>query len=1104
LFSLFKKFNPSLMLIKRALLVILVFFAPWCIFGQITTSSITGSVKDEKNQILPGATITAIHTPTGSTYTTTLGKQGIFNLPNLRVGGPYKVTVTYVGFEQKVFEDINLTLGTPLTLDAVLSISGTTLTNVVVTTNSRGIISSKRNGTSTNISQRMIQGIPSINRSVQDFARLTPQVKVGNDNRNGNSTGLSFAGQSNRYNQFSIDGANASDAFGLGSSGTNGGQANVNPISIEAIQEMQIVLSPYDVTQGGFTGGGINAVTKSGTNTFHGSAYGQYQNDSWIGKSPAYNEKIERKPYGEFKNKTYGASVGGAIIKNKLFFFGSVERFQRSTPLAFDPTAPGSGSKLNVDTLEAIRNNMIKTGFDPGTYGALNNNNKSTSFFARVDWNISDKHKLTLRHNYVDGSNDVLSRTATTATFSNGGYKFTTNSNSSVIELNSNFSSGISNVLRLTYNRIRDARVSAFIPNIAVYNYDTVQKATILYNLGSDFSSAANSLDQDILSITDNFTLYKGKHTLTFGTNNEFFSSKNVFIQGFYGAYTYGASGTTTRNNLNNFFTNTGLTTYQIGFSAAGRGDKAIDNLKAAQLAVYGQDIFSINKTFKLTYGLRIDLPVISSTPAENEAFNSAFAAYGVSTNQKPKTTPLFSPRAGFNWDVKGDATTQLRGGAGLFTGRVPFVWVSNQLGNTGVAKKNVTYNATQIATAGIKYNYDPNDPQAGAYVPTFSAIATAINVIDKNFKFPQVFRANLALDRRLFWGLVGTFEAVYSKTINNANYKNLNISENGEGRVTLGSTTRPLWTKWQNANYQQVILLTNTSQGNSYTLTAQVQKPLTKGWAGSIAYTYGHATSLTDVPSSVALSNWRGVQSLNGLNNPELSNSNFDLGSRIISYVSKEFRYAKNIATSFTLIYTGQSGQRISYVYSGNVLGDDVNNNSASTALAYIPASLSESNFVDISGGATASQQWADFQSYAESNKYLKDHMGQNTKRNADRLPFEHHFDFRISQDFNFKLHKLSLFFDVVNIGNLLNKDWGWSYASTGDGFFPVTKTLFTTLTSGAQKKDGVAYTPTAATPAFQFNINNSTNINNVYRPYDLGDFTSRWSSQIGLRYSF
>lgn len=1099
---------------KIALLAALL-LAPFCfILAQVTTGSITGVVKVPEGKPVAGAVVQATLQSTGSVYSTIAADNGHYTLPNLRVGGPYVVTIKFVGLKDQTFSDVYVSLGAPIVIDVVLTDQENKLNEVVVTSNTgKGVISSQRTGASTYISTRVLQTAPTINRSVQDFARLTPQVKAGNNNGSGNSTGLSFAGQNNRYNQFSIDGANANDAFGLGSSGTNGGQANVNPISIETIQEMQILLSPYDVTMGGFTGGGINAVTKSGTNTFHGSAYLQYQNQNWVGKSAGYNSDVTRNEYGKFSNKTFGASLGGPIIKNKLFFYANVERFEKSVPLGFDPTISGSGSKANVDTLERLRQFMINTWkYDPGTYGAINNENKSTSVFARIDWNINEKHKLTLRHNYVNGSNDVLSRTATSLIFSNTGYKFKDKSNSTVLELNSSFSSKMSNVLRLTYNAIRDARASNMFPALSITNYDLVQKQTITYNVGSDASSQANSLNQDVFTITDNLTLYKGSHTLTFGTNNEFFKSDNVFLQNYFGSYTYNA-GSSSVNNLSNFYANTGMTGYAVGVSLKGKGDKANAVLKAAQLSVYGQDVWTVKSNFRLTYGLRIDMPVFSTKPAENTAFNTAFAAQDVKTNQLPKTSPLFSPRAGFNWDINSNGKTQLRGGAGLFTGRVPFVWISNQISNTGVS--SIVYNpspnnASGIAAAGIKYNFNPNDPQAGAFTPAnAAAVPATINVIDKNFKFPQVFRANLAVDQKLnIWGLIGTLEGVYTKTLNNSKLENLNLSENGEGTVKIGSTSRSLWTKWQNTAYKEVIKMSNTNQGYSYSLTAQIQKPVSRGWSGSIAYTFGHSTSLNDLPSSVALSNWRGVFAINGLNHAETSTSNFDLGSRIVGYVSKEFKYGNGFGTTISLVYTGQSGQRLTYAYSGNILGDDLGNSftSVTTAMPYIPATKAEANFVDIAGGATASQQWTDFQTLLAGNKYLRDNVGKNTKRNGDRLPFENHFDLRIAQDIPIiKGHKVQLFVDVLNVSNLINKDWGWAYSSFGnDGFFPASKLLFTVVNSGARTQDGVAVTPTAANPALQFNLKNFTNIKGTNRPYDVADFTSRWNSQIGIRYSF
>jgi hypothetical protein len=1070
--------------------------------AQVTTGIITGLVKDDNGQPLAGAAIKATHLPSGTVYTTITKSNGQYTLPNLRVGGPYQIVIQFVGFTNGVYSDLYVNLGTPLVIEAVMESSSHALSGVTVTSNRKGsIISSQRTGASTYLSERQIKSMPTVNRSIQDFARLTPQASTMNDGGDGTSRGMSFAGQNNRYNSFSIDGANATDAFGLTSNGTNGGQANINPISVEAIQEMQIVLSPYDITQGGFTGGGLNAITKSGTNTFHGALYGVYQNQNYVGKNVAYNKLINTASYSQFENKTFGAALGGAIIKNKLFFYVNAERYDKSTPLAFDPTQAGSGSNFATADLEDLRQFLITTyKYDPGTYGAINKKNFSTSVFGRIDWNIDAKNKLTVRHSYVTGSNDLLSRSASSIAFSNGGYRFVSTTNSTVVELNSTFSSNSSNVLRIVYNAIRDKRATPFFPSLSIVN------AGLTYNLGSDASSQVNGLNQDNYTLTDNFTLYKGSHTITIGTNNEFYNTTNLFLQNYYGSYTFGGANTNALTNISDFKAGVSPNTYNVGYSTSTvKGDKAVANLHAAQLGVYGGDIWAITDRFKLTYGLRIDMPIYFNRPPSNTNFDNdpTFGSYNVKTTQLPVVNPLFSPRAGFNWDVNGNSKTQIRGGAGLFTGRIPFVWVSNQFSNTGVT--NIAYyaGAAAAATNNIKFNFNPNNVNAGAYIPSTApaATATTINVIDKKFKFPQVFRANLAIDQKLpVWGLIGTLEAIFTKTINNASYQNLNLTSFPDSVVKLGSNTaRPFWTKRITTAYNDVIELTNTNKGYSYNLTAQLQKPFSSdGWSGMIAYTFGHSTSLSDLTSSVAYSNWRyAYAGAGGLNNLSATNSNFDVGSRVIGTVSKEFKYGHGrFATTFTLIYNGQSGQRISYLYSKTITGDDLSGATGNTVV-YIPQNAAEANFVSfnrlatngLTYAVTPAQQWADFQSFVLKNPYLKNHIGQNTERNGDRLPFENHFDLRIAQDINIiKSHKLQITFDVLNVGNLLNKDWGWSY---NYGYSNYSGNLLT-VQSNTNK------------PTFNFDITKMNLINGTYRAYSVSDFMSRWNSVLGLHYSF
>lgn len=1079
---------------KHVLLLVLALFAAVSTFAQVTTGSITGTVKDSKGLPLPGATIVATHVPSGTTYNTAAKANGQYTIPNMRVGGPYTVKVSFVGFEPRTFSNLTLSLGTPLKIEVVLAETGKALAEVTVSGAKKGsVISPERNGTSTHVSQAELQSLPTISRSIQDFARLTPQAVANYSSSDGSPLGITFAGQNNRYNQFTIDGANATDVFGLSASGVNGGQAGINPIPLEAIQEVQILLSPYDVTQGGFTGGGINAVTKSGTNTFHGSAYTYLQNQNFIGKSVTNGAK-----YQNFKANTYGVSIGGPIVKNKLFFYLNGERYDNKAPLAFDPTQVGSGSNFDPNVLAGI-SKFLKTTYqyDPGSYGAINREQYSNSIFGRLDWNIDDKNRLTFRQSYVDGSNYIISRTANSMTFANGGYYFKSKTASSVLELNSNFSSSASNVLRITFNNVRDARTSSPFPNVSI------TQNGLTYNFGADFSSSANALTQNNFTLQDNFTLYKGNHAITFGTEDEFYNTNNIFMQAYNGAYTYNKN-TSGYDNIAAFeLNNAAPSAYTLNYDPANPGNKFGAKIHAAQIGVYGQDIWSIKDNFKLTYGLRIDMPVFFNKPVANAAFNSDPNWGGIQNNQTPKFTPLFSPRVGFNWDVNSDGQTQLRGGAGLFTGRIPFVWISNQYGTNGVSVIKYT-----TVPSTLRFNYNPNATLSGAYVPSGNTPpATEVDVTAHNFKFPQTLRGNLAIDQKLpIWGLIGTLEGIYTKTINNINYQNLNIAAQS-GNVTIGGSSRP----WYNftrvdSKFTDVVELTNTSVGYAYNLTASITKPMSNGWTGGLAYTYGQSFSLNDGTSSVAMSNWRFAYNVRGLNYLDEARSNYDPGSRVIAHVSKTFRYAHDhMATTIGLVYTGQSGVPFSYTYTKNINGDDITgktgNNNAN--LVYVPSAAELNDpagylnykLVDLtvtSGGVTtitrtAAQEWSDLKDFINSQAGLKKNEGKVIARNGDRTPWENHVDLKIAQDFYvYKNHKLQVSFDMLNVGNFLNKNWGWSYGASNQDV-----SLFTVVSQSTN-------------PTFTFDKTKLNLVNGVYRPYFINDFTSRWRGQLSVRYSF
>ena len=1065
-------------------------------YGQgVTTSSMTGTVTDAGGEGLPGATVVAVHTPSGTRYGTTTLVDGRFTIPNMRVGGPYTVTVSFIGFQEQTFNNINLGLGTASNVSAKLSAQTGQLGEVQVISNRGDVLSPERTGASTNVGREVIQSIPTISRGLRDFTKLSPLA-------NTSGSGTSFAGTSNRYNQFAIDGIVNNDVFGLGSSGTNGGQISIEPISLDAIEEFQINIAPFDVRQGGFTGGGINAVTRSGTNEFEGSAYYFGNNEKLVGKYNP-NTGVENK-YPEYTDRQYGFRLGGPIIKNKLFFFINGEKTSSTTPLAFDPTIQGSGSTITIDEINRVLNALrrIAPGYDPGGYGAIDDELNSEKLLAKIDWNIAEGHRLSFRHSYAHGENIDNSRGNNFLNFYNNGQYFPSTTNSSALELNSSFGSKYSNNLTLGYTRVRDDRdpLGSPFPSIRIYGLSGGGNI----QFGSEASSVANQLDQDIYTITDNFSIYKGKHTFTLGTNNEFYSFYNLFAQNIYGSYGY--------KTLEAFEAiGTPLETAPIYYSKQYSFDTSDDpaqsnaaaKFSAMQLGLYAQDEYQATDNFKVTLGIRADLPIFNDEPPYSQTFATNFGnARGISTDQLPKNTILWSPRLGFNWDVLGDNSLKLRGGTGLFTGRVPFVWVSNQYSNNGTVIGNFTrggLNASNnpiTAPAGIRFNADPtNQPIAETY-----GLAPAlgnINVTDRDFKFPQTFRTNIGIDKTLPFGLIATLEGIYSKGRNNIIFENLN-REVDPNFTYAGPDTRPrYYSGVRNATSNEVILFKNTNEGYTYNFVAQLQKQVERGWGGSVSYTYGRAKDVFPATSSTALSNWQFINNVSGPNDPQLATANFDTQHRVTGYLTYRKEYLTNFATQISLFYNGQSGQPISYLYNG-----DFNNDSQTNDLIFVPANQSQINLVTIPAVAptatspgrpavTSDEQWEALNAFIENDDYLRTRRGQYAERNEARLPFQHQFDIRVLQDIGVSLgntsNRLQLSFDLLNVGNLLNKEWGFDNTVANQGFNLINYT-------------GLGTGNLASTPTFTYTGAGQTNGN----AYSSSNFTSRWRGQFGIRYIF
>jgi outer membrane receptor protein involved in Fe transport len=1077
------------------LLLLLVAHTGWS--QGTTTSAMNGVITDKEGSGLPGATVIAVHTPTNTQYVAPTNSEGRFNIPNMRVGGPYTVRVTFVGYQDITREGIFLSLGQNQRLDLNLSETTTQLAGVTVTATQDPVINAGRTGAATTVRREQIERLPTISRSFQDFTRLTPQA-------NGNSLG----GRNGRFNNVQIDGASNNDLFGLGGSGAPGGQAGTNPISLDAIQEFQVVLAPYDVRQGRFSGGGINAVTRSGTNEFSGSVFAFGRNQNTAGKSPTSDAQGNRTKLAKFNDYQTGFRLGGPIIKDKLFFFVNGEIARRSVPLLFR-----TGSKAEIDAnsgasdlvkfvsteeLDRIATTLRGYGYDAGAVGDINAETRSDKAFARLDWNISQNHQLTLRHNFVNASDDNISRGLTFFRFGNNGYQFLSKTNSTVAELKSRFGNRYANNLLVGYSAIRDSRTTQgnLFPSITI----TQNNATI--SAGSEFSSVANRLDQDILEITDNFNIFAGKHVFTVGTNNEIFRFDNLFVQSTEGRYDFPSI----EAFVNNTVTGSGFR-YRQNFALP--GGKPTAKFGAAQFGAYVQDEYNVTETLRLTAGVRFDLPVYFDNPSYNRRVDSTFAvastlgaAYDVKTNRVPKSRLQVSPRIGFNWDVRKNQSLQLRGGVGIFTGRPAYVWLSNQYGNTGVDFATYDTNNSTVRPAaglGLGSNYTVVRDQISS-TPA-SAAKGSIAVTDKNFRNPQLVRTNVAVDYLLPGGIVATLEGIYSKTLNDVLPQDINLVNptgvlQGDGRAVYPTgTTNGNSNRYRNGrDFNNVIYLTNTDKGYQYSITGELKKQVNSNLSATAAYTYGQSRDLYSGTSSTAVSIWEFNPHAGNPNNLPLSYSSFDLRHRVIGSFSYRKEYAGHFATTVSAFYNGQSGSPFSYSY----FGGDINNDggaftSNSNDLIYIPRNQSEIVLVTdgVNDRRSIDQIWGELNTFIENDDYLKEHRGEYAARNGARTPWQHRIDVRLLQDIYTKIgeknHTIQLSVDVINFGNMLSKDWGRDY-SVANGNYGLLR--YQGLENG-----------TTGRPTFSYGANTNTAPTVAYQ---IGQLASRWQAQFGVRYLF
>jgi len=1003
----------------------------------VTTGQLSGRVIDSQQQAVTGASVIAIHLPSGTTYEGTTRGDGKFSIPGMRVGGPYSVTVAPSGtgaaaFQPETQENITVNLGGATDLEFTMrniAISET----VTVVAKSDTVFNSDRTGSATTVSRETIASLPTLNNRIDGIIRLAPEAR-----------GYSVGGQDNRLNNITVDGSYFNNSFGLGSA--PGERTNVAPISMEAIEQVQVSVAPFDVRQGNFVGAGVNTVTRSGTNQFRGSGFYQFRDNGLVGtkaKTAVVNP-------GTFNFKNGGAWVSGPILQNRLFFFGSGEGekfLQPGTTFRANKggeTVGGSVTRVLESDLNSLAS-FLKNSFqyDPGGYQDYEFATPGQRALAKFDFNLNNRNKLTFRYNQLDSDTDVLMSNSSSLGFGNrrtstfglnfqgSNYTILENNKSGIGELNTIIGTKMSNSLIAGYSKSDESRgdIGKLFPLV-----DILQANTVYTSFGSEPFTPNNELRYNTFQLQDSFTRFGEKHSLTFGVSYEKYHSENVFFPGKQSAYVY--------NSLQDFYTdaqdalaNPNRTTspvtlaiFQVRYNNIPGQDKPIQPLDVNYSGAYAQDEWTVADNFKLIAGVRVDVASFGDTGYANANADALSfrdetgASVKYSTKQLPNANPLISPRVGFNWDVARNRGTQVRGGTGVFTGKPPFVWISNQIGNTGV----LTGFEDLRSTTARPFSANP-DKYKPTNVTGAPAAAYELALTNPDFKFPQVWRSNIGVDQRLPWGIVGTGEFLYSRDVNGVYYINANLP--APQASFTGADTRPRFTSSRiNANIANATVLKNQDIGRNWNVTGSLKRTFGSGFVQA-AYNYGEARNTVDA-GSIAAGSFTGNAISGNPNNPGLSFSSNSPGHRFFLSANYRKEYFGFGATGVSLFFDSRTINNTSYVFSGDLNGDTATGND----LIYIPRNTSEMNFQDITGTVpfTAAQQAAAWEAYIQQDSYLSKHRGEYAVRGAVFLPLLKRMDLSLSQDvfknIGGKRQRFQFRADVINFGNLLNKNWGVS----------------------------------------------------------------------------
>jgi len=1029
-------------------------------YAQITTATISGKVTDESDNGLLAATIVVTHLPSGSQNGTTTLDNGKYNLPNLRVGGPYRLEVSYVGYETQTKENIFLSLGQKFNMDLVLSASSVTIDGITVVAKADPILNGERTGSSTNISGEQIKSLPTISRSAKDYYRLTPSA-----------SGSSFNGRNDKMNNFMLDGSIFNNPFGLDAA-TPGSQTNAQPVSLDAIDQIQVDVAPYDVTMSGFTGAAINAVTKSGTNDFKGTVFGFFRNEQLTGGKVAGQEIF----VPDLTHLQTGFSIGGPIIKNKLFFFANAEIERRgdlgSNYLADRPGLTGANvSRVSAEDLDRVSTVLMdRYGYETGAYEDYTHNTVNQKGMFKLDWNISNQHTLTATYNFLDATLDkpahpeAIGRRGpdqTTLQYRNAGYAIRNLLHSGIVELKSLFGNKFSNNLQAGLTSFRDARnpFSEAFPTI------NIAKDGIRYIVaGHEPFSIHNRLNQDVYQFTDNFNMYFGDHTLTAGVSFEKFLFDNSFNLGYYpGVFDPDFESVDAFVNAvesGDFDANVAAAKATFDANGGDEGENgkgwALAETNVGQLAFYLQDEWSVTDDLTVTAGFRVDKPLYFDTPTkiqenldrnpdyapEIEWYNNEGELTTIDQTQLPASKFMYSPRLGINYNALGDNSLIIRGGSGIFTGRFPFVWVGNQVANPNW------------------YFYCTTAP---------------------DFQFPQVWRNNLGVDAKLPGGFTLSIDAVYTKDLQAMMVRNWGLNQ--PTGTLQGVDDRPVYTFGDKAVFEGLgfplpvngYVFTNTNVGQTINATIQLQKKWGNGLFASLAYDYLDSKDASSIPAEISGDAFDRNPAFGSVNEPNLAYSRYGHKHRVIGSAYKKFSYGGGkYATTVSMFFEYLQGGRYSYTYSGDINGDG----SGLNDLIYIPTEteLGEMNFVN-------DDQRTAYETFIQQDDYLNANRGSYAGKYANLSPWYSNWDFRVLQDFNFnvagKSNTIQLSMDVLNAGNMINSNWGVRQNPTNTQ--PVGVSV---------DENGV--------PTYAFD----SSLKNTY----TNDFSllSRWQMQFGIRYIF